>query len=162
MSRTKIKNLSQIQKVSAALRAKGKKIVFTNGCFDILHYGHVMYLKRAKERGDILIVALNSDSSVKKIKGPGRPILNQHDRSAIIAALASVDYVVIFNQDTPLEVIKKVKPDILIKGSDWGKNNIVGADFVKSCGGKVSTITLAKGRSTTDIINKVIEKYKNR
>lgn len=162
MSGTKIKNLSQIQKVSAALRAKGKKIVFTNGCFDILHYGHVMYLKKAKERGDILIVALNSDSSVRKIKGPERPILNQHDRSAIVAALASVDYVVIFNQDTPLDIIRKVKPDILIKGSDWGKNNIAGADFVKSCGGKVGTIALAKGRSTTNIIRKVIEKCKNR
>lgn len=157
MSGTKIKNLKILLDTITKLKKQGKKIVFTNGCFDILHYGHVMYLEKAKAKGDILVVGLNSDSSVRRIKGKKRPIVSQKDRSRLIASLESVDYVVIFNQDSPLETIKKIKPDILIKGSDWNKNNIVGAEFVKGCGGKVLTVELAQGYSTTNLIKKIIE-----
>lgn len=159
MSGTKIKNLKALLNIIPKLKKQGKKIVFTNGCFDILHYGHAMYLEKAKAKGDILVVGLNSDSSVRRIKGKKRPIVNQKARSQLIASLESVDYVVIFNQDTPLETIKKIKPDILIKGSDWNKNNIVGADFIKSCGGKVLTVKLARGCSTTNLIRKIIETF---
>ncbi len=158
MSGTKIKHLKELKKIIARLHKRGKKIVFTNGCFDIVHFGHVMYLEEAKKYGDYLVVAVNSDSSVRKIKGPQRPIISELDRSRVIAGLACVDYAVIFKQDTPLGLIKELKPDILIKGADWKKNNIVGADFVKSYGGKVRTIKLAKGRSTTKLIKKIIER----
>ncbi len=159
LSRIKIKSLTELKKISDKLKAKGKKIVFTNGCFDLLHYGHVMYLEKAKTKGDFLIVGLNSDSSVKRIKGDKRPIVNENDRAKVIEALASVDYVVLFEEDTPYETIKILKPDILIKGADWKKNNIVGADIVKSYGGKIVTIKLAKGRSTTNLIKKIAETF---
>lgn len=151
----KIKNLKELKKIVANLKSRGKKIVFTNGCFDLLHYGHIKYLEDAKRKGDILAVAVNSDTSVKRIKGGGRPIVNQNDRLRIIAALENVDYVVLFNESTPLKAIKLLKPDVLVKGADWNKNNIVGSDFVLSYGGKVSVIRLAKGRSTTNLINKI-------
>lgn len=157
MSGPKIKKIKELKKIVRGIKAKGKKIVFTNGCFDILHYGHVMYLERAKAKGDILIVAVNSDASVKRLKGKGRPIINEMDRARIIAALESVDYVTLFKEDTPFKTIKNLKPDILVKGSDWDKNNIVGANFVKGYGGKVSTVKLAKGRSSTNLIKKIIE-----
>lgn len=155
MSGTKIKKLEALKRIRAELRKSKKKVVFTNGCFDILHYGHVMYLEKAKEKGDVLIVGLNSDSSVRKIKGKGRPIVNELDRARVLAGLESVDYVVIFGRETPLEIIKALKPDVLIKGSDWKNKGIVGSDLVKSCGGKVLTINLASGRSTTNLIKKI-------
>lgn len=155
LSRNKIKKISQLVKIIKTLQKKGKEIVFTNGCFDILHYGHVQYLEIAKTKGDILVLGLNSDSSVRKIKGKNRPIVNQTDRSKILAGLESVDFLVIFNETTPLKTIQKVKPDILIKGGDWKTDNIVGGDFVKSYGGKVETIKLAPGRSTTNIIKRI-------
>jgi len=159
LSGTKIKSLAELKKILVGLKKKGKRVVFTNGCFDILHYGHVMYLEAAKKKGDILIVAVNSDASVKRIKGLKRPLVSELDRANIIAALESVNYVVIFSEDTPLEIIKKLKPDILIKGSDWKDKPIVGADFVRASGGKVAVIKLAKGRSTTGIIRKIIETF---
>lgn len=162
MSRAKIKCLQELKRIITSLQNKGKKIVFTNGCFDILHYGHVMYLEKAKAKGDILIVAVNSDSSVQRLKGKNRPIINEFDRLRIIAGLSSVDYVTTFQQDTPFEVIKKLKPDILIKGSDWNKENIVGADFIKGYGGNVYTIKLAYDRSTTSIIKKIVETCQDR
>ncbi len=152
---TKIKNLNELKKIVVQLRAKGKKVVFTNGCFDLLHYGHIKYLEDAKKKGDILVVAVNSDVSVKRIKGNKRPIVNQKDRLRMIAALESVDYTVLFHEDTPLGVIKSLRPDILVKGADWDKNNIVGSDFVLSHKGKVCTIKLVRGCSTTDLINKI-------
>lgn len=161
MSRRKIRTINQIKEVALALRKQGKKIVFTNGCFDLIHFGHVMYLEKAKSKGDILIVGLNSDSSVKRIKGNKRPIVNQNDRAGVLEALESVDYVVIFNEDTPLQTIKAIKPNALVKGADWGKNNIVGAEFVKSYGGNIYTITLAPGRSTTSLIKKIVKTFKN-
>jgi D-beta-D-heptose 7-phosphate kinase/D-beta-D-heptose 1-phosphate adenosyltransferase len=155
----KIKSLSALTKIISKLRNQGKKIVFTNGCFDLLHYGHVKYLQEAKKKGDILVVAVNSDNSVRKIKGNKRPIINEKDRLGLIAALESVDYVVLFKDVTPLEVIKKLKPEVIIKGADWSKFNIVGASLVLSYGGRVSTIKLVKGRSTTNLIKKIAKRF---
>lgn len=153
--KSKIKNLRGLKRIIARLKAKGKKIVFTNGCFDLLHYGHTKYLEDAKRKGDVLVVAINSDSSIKRIKGDKRPIINKQDRMKIVSALESVDYVVSFNEDTPIRVIESLKPDILVKGADWNEKDIVGRDFVLSYGGRVSTIKLVKGRSTSNLIRKV-------
>jgi len=141
------------------LKRNGKKVAFTNGCFDVLHYGHIKYLEDAKSKGDYLIVAVNSDSSIKKIKEANRPVIGQLDRLKTVAALASVDFVILFNEDNPLRLIKALRPDILIKGSDWSKERIIGADFVKSYGGKVLTVNLVKGRSTSAIINKIVRDF---
>lgn len=154
----KIKTVNTLSRILRRLKNKGRKIVFTNGCFDILHYGHAKYLEEAKKNGDILIVAVNTDASVRKIKGRGRPVVDEKNRARLVAALGCVDYVTLFSQDTPIQVIKKLKPDILIKGADWNKANIVGAGFVSSYGGKVQTIKLVKGLSTTGIINKIVKK----
>lgn len=151
----KIKTLRELKKITSSLKTKGKKFVFTNGCFDLLHYGHVKYLEDAKKKGDILVVAVNSDTSVKMIKGNKRPIVNERDRLRIIAGLESVDYVILFKEDTPFKIIKSLRPDILVKGTDWTKNNIVGSRVVLSYGGKVSTVKLIKGRSTTNLIRKI-------
>jgi len=155
----KIKTPDKLRKIITVLKAKGKKIVFTNGCFDLLHYGHVRYLEDAKRKGDILVVAINRDTSVRRIKGAKRPIVNEQDRTRTLAALESVDYVVLFNEDTPLNIIKLLKPDILVKGADWEKGNIVGADFVLSYGGNVSNIKIVKGRSTTGLIRKIAQAF---
>lgn len=152
---TKIKNITQLKKIIDRLKSQGKTIVFTNGCFDLLHYGHVKYLQEAKQKGDILVVAINSDASVRKIKGKKRPLVHEKDRLRIIAALESVDYVVLFKENTPLKIIKSLRPDILVKGADWNKNNIVGSDIVLSYGGSVYTIELIKERSTTNLIKKI-------
>lgn len=152
---SKIKSLKELKKITKRLKFQGKKIVFTNGCFDILHRGHVEYLKSAKSLGDVLVVGLNTDASVRRLKGKNRPIYKQTDRAAVLAALEMVDYVVFFNQDTPLELIKIVKPNILVKGGDWHKDKIVGADFVKFRGGKVATIPFVKGFSTSSLIKKL-------
>lgn len=156
---TKIKSLRELKKTAFSLKIKGKKIVFTNGCFDLLHYGHVKYLEDAKKKGDILVVAVNSDTSVKRIKGKKRPLVNEKDRIRIIAALESVNYVVLFREDTPLKIIKSLKPDILVKGADWAKNSIVGSDAILRWGGRVSTIRLVKGRSTTNLIRKIARAF---
>ncbi len=133
-------------------RKRNKKIVFTNGCFDILHTGHVKYLRFCKSHGDIVVVGLNSDNSVKKIKGDGRPINNQDDRAIILAALEMVDYVTIFEETDPLKLIKKVKPNILIKGQDWENKGVIGREFVESLGGKVILAPLVEGKSSTATI----------
>jgi len=159
LSGTKITTLSGLRDKVKVFKQRGKLVVFTNGCFDILHYGHIKYLEDAKSKGDYLIVALNSDSSIKKIKALGRPVIGQLDRLKTIAALASVDFAILFNEDNPLKLIKALKPDILIKGSDWSKEKIIGADFVESYGGKVMTVNLVKGRSTSAIINKIIHDF---
>ena len=159
MSGSKVKKLSSLKRIAVALKKKGRKIVFTNGCFDILHYGHVMYLEKARRSGDCLIVGINSDLSVKRIKGQHRPVVNEFDRARVLAGLESVDFVAIFNEETPLKLIQALKPDLLIKGSDWKNKGIVGSDFVKTYGGKVLTIKLAKGRSTTNLIKKIAKTY---
>jgi D-beta-D-heptose 7-phosphate kinase/D-beta-D-heptose 1-phosphate adenosyltransferase len=151
----KIKRISTLKKIIFQLRRSGKKIVFTNGCFDLLHYGHARYLEEAKRKGDILVVGVNSDSSVRMIKGNKRPLLNQKNRMKLVAALGSVDYVVAFGEATPIKVIRELKPDVLVKGADWSKNNIVGSNFVKSYGGSVFIIKLVKDLSTTNLIKKI-------
>ena len=155
----KIKPLSSLKKIIAALRKRGKSIVFTNGCFDLLHYGHVKYLEEARAGGDILVVAVNSDASVRKIKGRKRPIVNEGDRLKTVAALESVDYVVLFEEDTPIRVIKTIKPDILVKGADWNRNDIVGGNYISSLGGRAVTIKLVKNRSTTNLIRKIAKVF---
>lgn len=139
---------------------RGKKVVFTNGCFDILHAGHVRYLKKARSLGGMLIVGMNSDSSVRSIKGDQRPIVPGRERGEVLSSLACVDYVVPFNESTPLRLIEAIRPDILAKGADWAARDIVGADIVKKSGGKVARITLLKGRSTTNIIRRVLELHR--
>lgn len=135
----------------------GKKVVFTNGVFDIIHIGHVDYLRRAKELGDILVVAINSDESVHRIKGPMRPIVTQDDRAFVVSNLKSVDYVCIFDEDTPYETIRLVQPDVLVKGADWKVEDVVGRDIVEARGGKVVTMKYLEGKSTTNIIKKIVE-----
>jgi D-beta-D-heptose 7-phosphate kinase/D-beta-D-heptose 1-phosphate adenosyltransferase len=136
-------------------KSQNETIVFTNGCFDVLHRGHIEYLKFCKNAGNVLVVGLNSDSSVKAIKGPDRPINNQLDRAAVLAAMEAVDYIITFDEPDPLNLIKQVRPDVLIKGKDWEKKGIIGADFVKQYGGKVLFAPLIEGKSTTEIIEKV-------
>lgn len=131
-----------------------KKIVFTNGCFDLLHIGHVTYLEEAKKCGDILIVGINSDASVKRLKGPSRPIQNESDRSTILAALKAVDHTVVFTEDTPYNLIQIIKPDILVKGGDWKPDQIVGSDIVLAYGGEVHSLNFIDGKSTSLIIKK--------
>lgn len=133
----------------------GQKIVFTNGCFDIMHVGHIRYLQEAAKLGDIFVAGLNSDSSVKRLKGPERPVNNENDRAEMMAALGFIDYVVIFEEDTPLELIKKIQPDVLAKGGDYSDKYVIGTDEVEARGGKVVLIPLVEGKSTTDIINKI-------
>jgi rfaE bifunctional protein nucleotidyltransferase chain/domain len=152
-------SLAKLIPILERLRRQGRKAVFTNGCFDILHAGHVRYLSRASRLGDVLIVGLNSDSSVKRLKGKQRPIMPQKDRAEILAALASVDYVVVFGEDTPLKLIQKVKPDILVKGGDYKADKIVGADLVRSYGGRTVTIPLIKDKSTTGVFRSIIRRY---
>jgi D-beta-D-heptose 7-phosphate kinase/D-beta-D-heptose 1-phosphate adenosyltransferase len=143
----------QIEKVLGAI-PESQNIVFTNGCFDLLHVGHVRYLNQARKIGDKLFVGINSDASVQKLKGPTRPIQNESDRAEILANLNSVDFVVIFDQETPLELIKKVRPDFLVKGGDWKPEQIVGSDFVQAYGGKVQSLQFVDGKSTTSLIKK--------
>lgn len=148
----KIIKKSQISSIIKEHQKDNDTIVFTNGVFDILHRGHVEYLAKAKKLGDVLIVGLNSDASVRRLKGEGRPLQKQNDRAIILLALEAVDYVVFFSENTPDKLIKQVKPDILVKGADYKISEIVGGDFVKSYGGKVKRISLTRGRSTSSII----------
>lgn len=151
----KVKNFTQIAEIVNELKRKGKKIVFTNGCFDILHSGHIKLLKKAKELGDVLILGINKDKSIKKLKGKGRPIMNEKQRIEIISAIEFVDYVVPFGQPTPEKLIKRIKPDIIVKGGDYKKNEVIGKDIVEKYGGKVYIFPLVKNISTTKIIKKI-------
>jgi len=156
-------DLDRLATIRNGAKKDGKRVVFTNGCFDILHRGHVEYLEKAKKLGDILIVGLNSDQSVKKIKGDERPIVGQDDRAFVLSALSCVDYVCIFEEETPEELIRKIVPDVLVKGADWEKEDIVGKDIVERNGGQVITIPEVEGKSTRKIIQTIIERYsKNR
>ncbi|MCB9093395.1 MAG: D-glycero-beta-D-manno-heptose 1-phosphate adenylyltransferase [Halobacteriovoraceae bacterium] len=148
-------SLSEKTKQLIHLQKKGKKLVFTNGCFDLLHRGHVSYLNQAASLGDVLIIGLNSDQSVKRLKGESRPINNEDDRKFILENLKSVDSVEIFEEDTPLELIMSIKPDILVKGGDWKIEQIVGAQEVLSWGGEVKSLSFIQGRSTTNMIEKI-------
>ncbi|MEI8345827.1 MAG: D-glycero-beta-D-manno-heptose 1-phosphate adenylyltransferase [Pseudomonadota bacterium] len=135
---------------------QGKKIVFTNGCFDILHVGHILYLKEARAQGDLLLVGVNSDDSVRRLKGEDRPINREQDRKLLLESLRFVDFVEIFSQETPLELIKLIRPAVLVKGGDWAPDKIVGHDFVKSYGGEVKSLLFQEGHSTTSLIEKII------
>ena len=141
------------------LRKKGKKIAFTNGCFDILHVGHVRYLREAKKTADVLVLALNSDSSVRSIKGEKRPLMNEKERAEILTALECIDFVTIFQELTPLELINYLKPDILIKGGDWPEEKVVGREEIKKWGGRVAIIPEVEGKSTTNIVEKIKKLY---
>ncbi|MCD6271988.1 MAG: D-glycero-beta-D-manno-heptose 1-phosphate adenylyltransferase [Deltaproteobacteria bacterium] len=140
-----------------SLRKNGKRIVFTNGCFDILHAGHVRYLAAAGAEGDILIVGLNSDKSVKLIKGNKRPIISQAQRAEVLAALEPVNYVTIFNEPDPFKLICRIKPDVLVKGADWEEKDIIGADIVKKNGGKIVRVDIVQQISTSDIIQRIMD-----
>ncbi|MES2107518.1 MAG: D-glycero-beta-D-manno-heptose 1-phosphate adenylyltransferase [Bacteroidota bacterium] len=154
----KIQSLAVLKAMVAAWQNEGKKVVFTNGVFDLLHIGHVTYLAKAADLGDKLVIGLNADSSVKRIKGESRPINDQNNRAALLASLFFVDGVVLFEEDTPLNLISTLLPDILVKGADYTINNIVGAKEVLANGGEVKTITFVEGYSSTSIINRIKER----
>lgn len=155
--RLKIVSLHDLMLILPALRQSIKpRVVFTNGCFDLVHRGHVDYLSKARDLGDLLIVGLNSDASVRRLKGEKRPISNQESRAMVLAAFAFVDYVVIFDEDTPLNLIKNIVPDILVKGGDYDRSTVVGADFVEAHGGRLELIPLVPGESTTNLVKKMV------
>lgn len=156
----KILNRKTLKEKLDTLKKQGKKIAFTNGCFDILHVGHVRYLKEAKKTADILVLALNSDSSVRQIKGEKRPLVPQEERAEIIAALEFIDFVTIFDEETPLELIKLLKPDVLIKGGDWPEDKVVGREEIRRWGGKLTLIPEIIGKSTTNIVEKIRKAYR--
>jgi rfaE bifunctional protein nucleotidyltransferase chain/domain len=162
MSSRKIKTLEEIVEIRAELRRRKKKLVFTNGCFDILHVGHVRILNQARNSGDVLVVGINSDSSVRKIKGNLRPVIPEEERGEVLAALASVDYVFIFADPTPQRIIDAIVPDVLVKGADWGVSDIIGHDTVLNAGGTVQNLPLVEGVSTTAIIERVMECFGTR
>jgi D-beta-D-heptose 7-phosphate kinase/D-beta-D-heptose 1-phosphate adenosyltransferase len=151
----KVCDLPQLQQKVESWRKNKQKIVFTNGCFDLLHAGHVTYLEAAKKRGDKLILGLNTDRSVSALKGPTRPVVNENDRARVIAALESVDAVILFDEDTPLNLINTLKPDVIAKGSDYTADQVVGGREVESWGGEIALIDLVAGRSTSNIIKKM-------
>lgn len=150
----RVLNSSSLDTVLNQYRESNQKIVFTNGCFDLLHIGHIYYLEEAKKLGDVLIVGVNTDASVKTLKGPSRPIQNENDRCEILAALKAVDHTILFSEDTPLNLIKKIRPHVLVKGGDWKPEQIVGSEFVLNSGGTVRSLNFVDGKSTTSIIEK--------
>jgi D-beta-D-heptose 7-phosphate kinase/D-beta-D-heptose 1-phosphate adenosyltransferase len=159
MSVRKVKTLEEIIRLRTALRESGKKVVFTNGCFDLLHLGHIRYLNQARSMGDALVVGINSDSSVREIKGDPRPVVPEAERAEVLAALESVDYVFIFPDPTPQRVIDAIVPDVLVKGADWEIPEIVGRDTVEKAGGIVRSIPLVEGSSTSEMIRKIVRNF---
>ncbi|VAX37787.1 ADP-heptose synthase / D-glycero-beta-D-manno-heptose 7-phosphate kinase [hydrothermal vent metagenome] len=162
MKHNKILKLATLKRKVVALRKQGEKIAWTNGCFDILHLGHVSYLQMAKKKDRSLIVGLNSDKSVKKIKGAKRPIVPENERAGVLAGLECVDYIVLFDEATPQKCIEALKPDVLIKGADWKGKGVVGSDFVASYGGKMEYIEFIKNCSSTNIIEKILKKFNDK
>lgn len=152
---TKVVNRQALIRERDRLRREGKRVVFTNGCFDLLHPGHVRYLTEARSLGDVLVVGLNGDRSVRALKGEGRPILNQEERSEVIAALEAVDFVVVFDEETPKELVAELLPDVLVKGGDWPIDQIIGRVEVEAAGGRVFSLRYIEGSSTSDIIDRV-------
>lgn len=150
-----ITSIDELHQLGNTLRAEGKRVVFTNGVFDILHAGHVTYLQAARDLGDVLIVGVNTDASVHRLKGPERPVNTLHDRLTVLSALRCVDHVIAFDDDTPLRIITALLPNVLVKGGDYIRDTVVGADVVEEHGGRVALIPLLEGRSTTGIINRV-------
>lgn len=158
-SSDKIRPVSEARKKVAEWKSKGEKVVFTNGCFDIVHLGHVDYLEKARNLGDHLVVGLNTDSSVSRFKGPNRPVQDETSRARLLASFQFVDLVVLFNEDTPKDLISSLVPDVLVKGSDYLAENIVGADVVQGAGGKVTTLDFVPGYSTSKVIEKIKKTY---
>ena len=156
---SKILKLKDLIFTLKKLRESGKRIVFTNGCFDIPHVGHVRYLSDARKKGDILVLGLNSDASVKSIKSDSRPVVSQDQRAEVLAGLACVDYITVFDEPDPLALIRAIKPDVLVKGADWEEKKIIGSDLVKSYGGEVVRITMVPDISTSVIIQRILELY---
>lgn len=150
--------LSELVKIRKDLRQGGQRVVFTNGCFDILHRGHIEYLKEAKQLGDVLIVAVNSDDSVRRLKGEARPIMAEEDRAVLLSALEAVDYVIIFNEDTPVPLLRVLRPDILVKGGDYPENEVVGAEVVRQYGGGIVVARRTDGVSTSEIIEQILQR----
>jgi len=159
MANKKIKKIKPMKSTIARLKARGKKVVFTNGCFDILHVGHIRYLKKAKKQGDILVIGLNTDRSVKQIKGEERPIVPEKERAEVLSALEFVDYVVLFDEPDPFLLIESLKPNVLVKGADWPKNKIIGREIMEKTGGRVVRVPLVRGASSTGVIEKIIKVY---
>ncbi len=155
----RVVNREALRDICGSLRGERKKIVFTNGVFDIVHRGHVEYLERAREAGDALIVGMNTDASVRRIKGDKRPIVSEDDRAFVVSRLNPVDYVCLFDEETPFELIRAIVPDVLVKGADWDVKDIVGRDVVEKAGGRVATINLVPGRSTTSIIDRILDRF---
>lgn len=151
----KLKQLEELKCIAQEAKSRGKKVVFTNGCFDLLHRGHLHLLREAKNAGDVLIVALNSDSSVRKIKGPGRPVVAELDRAELLAALEMVDYVTLFDEPDPYRLISELRPNVVVKGGDWSKEKIVGAEIVEAYGGEIAVVPYLSGFSTTQIIERM-------
>lgn len=151
----KVKSLDELKTLTAAARTNGKIVVFANGCFDLIHRGHIYLLREAKALGDLLVVAVNSDRSVKTIKGPSRPIVSETDRLELIAAMEMVNYVLLFDEPDPYSIISILRPNILVKGGDWSAEAVVGADLVRRTGGKIVVVPYLKGFSTTEIIAKI-------
>ncbi len=149
----------QIEDLISDLKKKGQKIVFTNGCFDLLHVGHVRYLQEARTLGDCLIVGLNSNQSIGLIKDPARPLISEEQRAEVLAALTCVDYITLFDEADPFQLIEKIRPHVLVKGADWSMNSIIGADLVSSYGGEVRRVELVPSISTSEIINRIISRY---
>jgi D-beta-D-heptose 7-phosphate kinase/D-beta-D-heptose 1-phosphate adenosyltransferase len=157
--RQKIKERRELIRIILELKAKRKRIVFTNGCFDLLHIGHVRYLEEAKALGDVLVVGVNSDTSVRKLKGPKRPILPEEERAEILSGLGCVDYVTLFNERDPLKLITSLHPDVLVKGGDWPKEQVVGREVVERSGGEVVIIPFVGKASTSNLIETILERY---
>jgi len=160
--REKIKERKELLRIIKNLKAKGKRIVFTNGCFDLLHRGHVRYLEKAKSLGDVLVVGVNSDSSVRKLKGRKRPILPEGERTEILSGLGCVDYITIFDEPDPLKLITSLKPNLLVKGADWTREQIVGREVVERLGGELVIIPFVKGASTSNVIDTILKRYEKR
>lgn len=152
---SKIVSRRRLAPLARRLRRAGRKIVFTNGCFDLLHAGHVTYLEKAKRFGDVLVVGVNTDASVRRLKGPVRPLNSEKDRLRVLAALEAIDYVTLFSEETPLRLIQEVRPHVLVKGADWREDQIVGAREVRSWGGRVKRIRFVPGRSTTALLKRI-------
>jgi D-beta-D-heptose 7-phosphate kinase/D-beta-D-heptose 1-phosphate adenosyltransferase len=159
MMREKIKRSEELHRITQDLKTKGKRIVFTNGCFDLLHVGHIRYLEQARSLGDALIVGLNTDRSVQTIKGPHRPILPEEERAEVLSGLWCVDYVTLFDESTPLELITSLRPDVLVKGGDWAKETTVGREVVEESGGEVVILPFVEGSSTTNIIETILMRF---
>jgi len=157
---SKIIELNDLKTKVDEIKESGRKVVFTNGCFDILHVGHVRYLAAARLKGDVLVVGLNSDESVKSIKSEKRPIVKQNERAEVLSALWCVDFIILFNEPNPLLLIQTIKPDVLVKGDDWAEENIIGADFVKKKGGRVVRIQVVPEASTSGIIERIVKRYR--